>query len=493
MLFNSVVFVLFAAVFFAAWPLLRRGRNTRWVYLTAASFLFYGWWDARFLLLIMASGFIDFFAALGMERWEKKRKLFLVLSILGNVGSLGIFKYLYFWIRNVNWLLGAAGLDVALPVVSLTLPVGISFYTFQSMSYTFEVYRGKITPTRNVFHFFAYLSMFPQLVAGPIVRAAHLLPQLEEVPSTTERQRWEGTKLIAWGYFKKSVVADSLAPVVTRAFELGTGIESSMCWWIIMVMFAYQIYCDFSGYSDIARGLGRWMGYDFPVNFNHPYVSRSIREFWRRWHISLSTWFRDYVYIPLGGSEKGFAAALWNMWIAMVVSGLWHGAAWTFVIWGALHALYMTVERITKWPANLERVTGGRHLAAAITFVLVLVSWVFFRATSFSQAGFIITRMLDFSGFTLAGIPGFFTGDYFARMPDLLKSNDPAAAVYVWKAVIVTILMILGDLAVYLGFAERWRSESRWMRIIEPVGVALVLVVCVLFRGPGTAFIYFQF
>jgi D-alanyl-lipoteichoic acid acyltransferase DltB (MBOAT superfamily) len=493
MLFNSLVFVIFATVFFAAWPFLRKGKQTRWLYLTAASFFFYGWWDARFLLLILGSGFIDYFAALGMDRWEKRRKVFLILSIVGNVGSLGVFKYLSFGIRNANWVLSAAGLDFAIPAVSLTLPVGISFYTFQSMSYTFEVYRGKIRPTRNVFHFFAYLSMFPQLVAGPIVRAAHLLPQLEEVPTTTEEQRWEGTKLIVWGFFKKSVVADSLAPVVTRAFDLGVGVESSMFWWIIMVMFGYQIYCDFSGYSDIARGLGKWMGYDFPVNFNHPYVSRSIREFWRRWHISLSTWFRDYVYIPLGGSRKGFAAALWNMWIAMVVSGLWHGAAWTFVLWGGLHATYMTVERVTDWPSRLMKLPGGKHGAALVTFALAMISWAFFRASSYSQAAFIVGRMLDFGGFTLSGMHEFFTGGYFARMPEVLKTNDPTAVVYVWKAVIVTGLMILGDVGVYLGLGQRWRPEGRWMRVLEPVGLSLVLLACVLFRGPGTAFIYFQF
>jgi D-alanyl-lipoteichoic acid acyltransferase DltB (MBOAT superfamily) len=473
--------------------LFRKRDGGRWLYLTAASFFFYGWWDARFLLLIIGSGLIDFSAALAMERWEKRRKLFLILSILGNVGSLGVFKYLPFGVRNANWVLSAAGFDFALPAVSLTLPVGISFYTFQSMSYTFEVYRGKISPTRNVFHFFAYLAMFPQLVAGPIVRAAHLLPQLKEVRSTTEKQRWEGTKLIAWGYFKKSVVADSLAPVVTRAFELGTGVESSLWWWIVMVMFGYQIYCDFSGYSDIARGLGKWMGYDFPVNFNHPYVSTSIREFWRRWHISLSTWFRDYVYIPLGGSQKGFAAAMWNMWIAMLVSGLWHGAAWTFVIWGALHATYLSVERITNWPSRLTPIPGGRHAAALVTFVLVLVSWAFFRSGSFTQAGFIVTRMFDFGGFSLSTIPDILTGEYFARIPELLKSDDPGVIVFVWKALIVTGLMILGDLGVYLGLADRWRMERRWMRVLEPVGVSLVLLACVFFRGPGTAFIYFQF
>ena len=272
-------FVVFAAAFFSAWPLMRRRNNTRWAYLVAASFFFYGWWDWRFLFLIIGSGLIDYCAALGMSRWPRWRKVFLIASIFGNVGSLAVFKYLDFLIGNFNWLSGFLGGGWRLPMAELILPVGISFYTFQSMSYTFDVYRRRMKPTHNILHFFAYLSMFPQLVAGPIVRAACLLPQLEKNHTTTEAERWEGTKLILMGLFKKMVVADNIAPAVDAAFSATVPAASTGYWWVVMVLFAYQIYCDFSGYSNIARGLGRWMGYDFPVYFNHPYIAGSFRDF----------------------------------------------------------------------------------------------------------------------------------------------------------------------------------------------------------------------
>lgn len=482
MLFNSIEFIVFIAVFFAAWPLFRKRRTSRWIYLTLSSYFFYGWWDWRFLFLITGSGLIDFLAALGMERWEKRRKFFLVASILGNVGSLGVFKYLGFLTRNLNWALGVFGMDLHVPVVSLILPVGISFYTFQSMSYTFEVYSGKIRATHNVFHFFAYLSMFPQLVAGPIVRAAYLLPQLEDIPGTTEEKRWEGTKLLTYGYFKKVVLADTFAPVVTKAFAMATPAESAAYWWLIILMFAFQIYCDFSGYSDIARGLAKWMGYEFPLNFDHPYISRSIREFWSRWHISLSTWFRDYVYIPLGGSRRGFVAGLWNMWITMLVSGLWHGAAWTFVVWGALHALYVTLERVTDWPKKLGSLPAGRHVSVVLTFLLVLISWVFFRAESFSQAGLILSRMADVSQLDPAGAIRLLTVD-----------TDPGVAPPGWKALSLLVLIMAWHVHVYLGPWRREGEVSKWNRILQLFWLAILLFACVFFRGPGSAFIYFQF
>lgn len=473
MLFNSLEFLLFGLIFFLLWPLLRKWNNTRWVYLTAASFLFYGWWDWRFLFLIIGSGFIDFFAALAMTRWPRRRKLHLIASVLGNVGSLGVFKYLDFFIGNANWLLSSVGAGELIPLAGLTLPVGISFYTFQSMSYTIDVYRGQLKPTRNVFHFFAYLSMFPQLVAGPIVRAADLLPQLETAHPTTSKQRIDGLRLIVYGYFKKVVVADTLAQFVDKAFGAETVADSSAYWWVILVMYAFQIYCDFSGYSDIARGLAKWMGYEFPLNFDHPYVSTSIREFWSRWHISLSTWFRDYVYIPLGGSRRGMFWSNLNMWITMTVSGLWHGAAWTFVVWGGLHAFYLTIERVTKWPERIRKLPAGRHISAIIIFVLVLISWVFFRSQSFEQAGLILKRM-------------------FLLDP----TNLGLGAVY-WRidarAFLVTALMALRQVYVYLGLQKSDWVHSKWATAVQPIALAAGLAACVFFRGPGEAFIYFQF
>ena len=470
MLFNSLVFILFALVFFSGWRVLRAKNNVRWLYLTAASFFFYGWWDWRFLLLILGSGFIDYFSALAIARWPSRRRLLLVVSLVGNVGSLGIFKYADFFIGNANWLLGLFGAPVEIPLARLMLPVGISFYTFQSMSYTIDVYRGRLDPTRNVLHFFAYLSMFPQLVAGPIVRASDLLPQLKHAVPTTEKQRWDGFCLIVRGYFKKVVVADTLAPFINAAYGANVPTESSAYWWLIAMMFTFQIYCDFSGYSDIARGLAKWMGYEFPLNFNHPYISRSFREFWERWHISLSSWFRDYVYFPLGGSRRGSAMAFRNLWIVMLVSGLWHGSAWTFVAWGALHAMLLSIERLTNWPRKLSALPGGRHLSALIVFVMIVVSWVFFRAGSFAQAGAVLGQMFTLN-FNVHAIPEL---------------------VHV-KAIIVLTVMLFRQVYVHLALDESRLARARWVEYAQPVAMGLLLTACIFLRGPGAAFIYFQF
>jgi alginate O-acetyltransferase complex protein AlgI len=335
------------------------------------------------------------------------------------------------------------------------------------MSYTIDIYRKHLHPTKNVFHFFAYLSMFPQLVAGPIVRASELLPQLEKSHPTTEKERWEGLGLIVHGYFKKVVIADNLAPVVSAAFGATTPSESTLYWWVAITAFAFQIYCDFSGYSDIARGLARWMGYDFLVNFNHPYTASSIREFWSKWHISLSTWFRDYVYIPLGGARKGKTRSHIHMWITMVVSGLWHGAAWNFVIWGALHAFFLTVERITNWPDRLKKLYCGRIIATLIMLVEVWVSWVFFRAESFAQACYILKCMFSFKG----GVSRPIT----------------------FNAAVILCVVIIEEVYVYFRLDRtRFLSPAKW-RVIHPLLWAILIWACIYFRGPGSEFIYFQF
>jgi D-alanyl-lipoteichoic acid acyltransferase DltB (MBOAT superfamily) len=470
MQFHSAIFAVFAILFFALWPFARRSANTRWLTLVVASFIFYGWWDWRFLFLIVASGLLDFGAGLGMERFPKRRRAFLALSMTGNLGSLATFKYLGFATQVANDSLAAVGFSSAVPVVQLTLPVGISFYTFQSMSYTIDIYRGQLRPTRHVLHFFAYLSMFPQLVAGPIVRARDLLPQLSEDRRITDRDRWEGLVLIAHGYFKKVVIADNLAPMVNQAFGAATPEASGLYWWMVTTMFAFQIYCDFSGYSDIARGLARWMGFDFALNFNHPYVSSSLREFWGRWHISLSTWFRDYVYIPLGGGRVGAGRGHANMWLTMLVSGLWHGAAWTFVAWGALHATLLTIERVTNWPARLGTGQLARALTTFVVMIQVWIAWVFFRAENFQQAVEILTRMFDPASFD----------------PSPIGAMEPLA------------LMLLGvgiarESYFYLGLERSRWANSRLHAVLSPLGVALLLAGCVLFRGPGGEFIYFQF
>jgi alginate O-acetyltransferase complex protein AlgI len=431
------------------------------------------------LALIVASGLLDFFCGLGMRR-TRWRKALLGLSIAGNVGSLLAFKYSGFLAGSLDGLLAGLGLHShlggALPEAMMILPVGISFYTFQSMSYTIDVYRGRMEPTGNVLHFFAYLSMFPQLVAGPIVRAADLLPQLREARETTETDRWEGTVLVVGGFFKKVVVADTIAPVVTAAFSSPQLRASCPYWWIIMLLFSFQIYCDFSGYSDIARGLARWMGYEFPLNFNHPYVSRSIREFWSRWHISLSTWFRDYIYIPLGGSRRGEWRTHRNLWITMLVSGFWHGAAWTFVIWGAVHAALLSLERVTSWPQRLEKLRFGRHVTAFATFVLVMLTWVFFRAESLSQAASVLGLMFNPLRWDVSGI----------------VSEEMFKALGVVMLMVVRQALLGVDAGRFHG-ALLGGVRPLWQRALSPAMVGLGIAACVLLRGPGSAFIYFRF
>jgi D-alanyl-lipoteichoic acid acyltransferase DltB (MBOAT superfamily) len=471
MRFNSLEFLLFMVAFFAVWPLLRRRRHGRWIYLTAASLFFYGWWDWRFIFLILASGLIDFLAALAMHRLPRWRKVLLVASLVGNLGALGTFKYLDFLLASVGGTLSFLGAGVSVPLARLSLPIGISFYTFQSMSYTIDVYRGRMEPTRNVFHFFAYLAMFPQLVAGPIVRARDLLPQLREVPHTPPERQWEGLKLIVFGYFKKVVIADNIAPAVDAAFGASRPMESGAYWWIILLMFAYQIYCDFSGYSDIARGLGKWLGYDYPVNFDHPYTAGSFREFWRRWHVSLSTWFRDYLYIPLGGSRRGVLLGHANLWITMLLAGLWHGAAWTFVAWGALHAAYLSIGRATQWPRRLSSLPGGRHAATVLVFLCVLVAWTFFRARSCTQAVGILALAGDVSRFDLAACRG---------------ALDP-------RAINLTLLAVAWQIAYHLGATRLRVAGARLLRLVEPVALAILIAACVYLRGPGRAFVYFRF
>jgi len=473
MQFNSIDFIIFGILFFAAWPIMRRKNNTRWIYLVAASFVFYGWWDWRFLFLIIFSGLIDFFAGLGMKRFRNHRTQLLILSLIGNLGTLALFKYMNFGISNLNGLLSIFGSSREISYVHWILPVGISFYTFQSMSYTIDIFRGKLAPTRNIFHFFAYLSLFPQLVAGPIVRARDLLPQLKKNRPATEAQRWDGLNLIAFGFFKKVVVADALAAVVEQGFNASVLPESAAYWWIIMVMFAFQIYCDFSGYSDIARGLGKWMGYEFCENFRNPYIASSFQDFWQRWHMSLSTWFRDYVYISLGGSKKGKVRGHINMWITMVVSGLWHGAAWTFIIWGALHSFYLSIERITGWPEKLKRIKGGRHVATLCVFLLTTLAWVFFRAANLGQAIKILGLMFNFANFN------------WIVVEESIKSN-----------VLNILMLIIGSqLFFYFGMDKGdWtQSQSRGKRAFDTAYIAVILMMCVYMRSPSSTFIYFQF
>lgn len=315
--------------------------------------------------------------------------------------------------------------------------------------------------------------MFPQLVAGPIIRAVDLLPQLTYLRQISEQERFDALKLMAFGFFKKLVIADSLAPAVNAAFSNPHQATSSLYWWIIISMFAAQIYCDFSGYSDIARGIAKWMGYHFKKNFNHPYLAIGIKDFWNRWHISLSHWFRDYVYIPLGGTSTSKIKSHMFMWCTMFLSGVWHGAAWHFVIWGLVHAFFISFERITKWSTNLMRVPFGRAIAVFVTIIQVLVAWVFFRAESLSDALNILQIMFNFSG--------------LPEIKDFCGKRRLAAL----------SIFVCAELYIFMGFHISYRTYRKKLSImgaiVEPLFVMGIIICCVLFRGVGNEFIYFQF
>tara|TARA_R110002096_G_scaffold16898_11_gene58065 strand:+ start:40783 stop:42204 length:1422 start_codon:yes stop_codon:yes gene_type:complete len=473
MLFNTLTFVVFAAAFFSLWTIVRRyaPKSGAWLFLVLASSIFYGWWDWKFLFLLMGSGMLDYLISLGMARFPNRKGWLLAVSVVGNLGTLFIFKYLGLATESLGWLFGAD-----LSVKSLTLPVGISFYTFQSMSYTIDVYRGSLKPVRNPLHFLAYLSLFPQLVAGPIVRASQLLPQLEQLPASTRSQRWQGLKKIAIGLVKKSIVADTVGDIVNFHYSMGTGpTESAITWWIVAVLFAIQIYCDFSGYSDIAIGLGRWMGLEFPENFRHPYVATSFRDYWNRWHISLSTWFRDYLYFPLARRWRGRVGTLAAVNITFIVSGLWHGAGWNFLIWGALHGFLLTFEQLTHWDRKVLKLPGGRYIAMFIVFVTVCIGLVIFRAQNFEQTATILRIMFTFE----TSEPTWFGSHWqFYEYPH-------------W-------VLIPGAFLIYEFVQGSIRSKAAKPSkgsgtYLQAVGIALVLLAAVFLRGPISNFVYFQF
>ncbi|MBF0357488.1 MAG: MBOAT family protein [Magnetococcales bacterium] len=482
MLFNSSVFFIFIAIFFLFWPLAKQKKNLRFAYLITASFFFYGWWDYRFLFLIIASGLLDYLLAFRIAKSSSlpKKRFFLFASLLGNIGSLACFKYLGFFAENLSLLLAGVGIEASLheniPAFMLILPIGISFYTFQSMSYTIDVYFGRIKPTDNILHFFAYLAMFPQLVAGPILRAKDILPQLLVNRSISEAERWSALQRVVFGFFKKVVIADNLAPIVAAGFASDPDSGTGLYWWFIVTAFAVQIYCDFSGYSDIAIGIAKWMGYDFKTNFNHPYISRSLREFWTRWHISLSSWFRDYLYIPLGGSSRGSWHSYINLFVVFIISGFWHGAAWNFIVWGMLHGLFLSLERLSGWPGRISGWWGGGLLATILVIIQVWIGWVFFRSESFSQAVDILTMM-----FTLQGGLSF-GGVGLSISWQHLQVGGLTMAIIFFREL-------------YVGYSER--SGKSWTilesRVFGPLFLAVLIVVSIFFRGAGDEFIYFQF
>nr|WP_314493872.1 MBOAT family O-acyltransferase [uncultured Chryseobacterium sp.] len=411
MLFNSVSFLIFLPIVFVLyWFFFNKRYKDQNLLLLFASFYFYACWDWRFLLLLMFSIGLDFFSGLKIEKSKTGREagIWLTISIGINLGFLGFFKYFNFFIESFSILLKGFGFSADMSLLNIILPVGISFYTFHGLSYVIDVYKKRISAEKSIVDYSLFVSYFPLLVAGPIERATHLLPQIQKKRTFNYDQAVDGMRQILWGFFKKIVIADNCAPVVNDIF-LNYQTESSSNLVMGAVLFAFQIYGDFSGYSDIALGVSRLFGIELLKNFSFPYFSRDIAEFWRRWHISLSTWFRDYLYIPLGGSRGGMWIKIRNTFIIFLVSGFWHGANWTFIVWGGLHAFYFLPLLITnRNRQNLEIVAVNKKIPSFsegchmfLTFIMVCFAWIFFRSKDVSQAVSYIQNIFNKAAFSL--------------------------------------------------------------------------------------------
>lgn len=398
MLFNSIEFIFFLLLVLIIYPLLNQ--KGRLYFLLAASYFFYACWDWMYLGLIFFTSASCFVVArlITNTKYANYRKLFMALSLTVNFGILFVFKYFNFVIKAFEDLASAFHGNYQLNVLHLLLPVGISFYTFHSISYVIDVYNGRIKAERNIFRFLLFVSFFPQLVAGPIARSENLLPQLQELKNYDYSNFRKGFVLIFWGLFKKMVIADRLAIAVNHVYNHVDN-ASTLSLIIATVFFTYQIYCDFSGYSDIALGVSKLFGIDLIVNFKQPYFSKTITEFWRRWHISLSTWFRDYLYIPLGGNKVSKSKWIFNTMLVFVVSGLWHGANYTFLVWGAIHGAMLVIERFI-YGDKIRNITSGITFANIcrwfVTYVVVVIAWTFFRANNIGDAIKIFGKIVAF-------------------------------------------------------------------------------------------------
>ena len=406
MLFNSIEFLFFLPLVFLLYWFVSRNRQLQNLLVVFASYFFYGWWDLRFLMLIALTSFCSYGSGIMLNYYEgqrRKQKAVSTVNIVLNIGILGVFKYYNFFVENINVLFYMMGCHLDWVTKNVILPVGISFYTFQALSYTIDVYQKKLPASHNIVDFFAYISFFPQLVAGPIERATNLLPQFQKKRQFDYVKAVDGMRQMLWGFFKKIVIADNCAFIVNmywNQYETLNGVTL----FALGLLFTFQIYCDFSGYSDIAIGCARLFGFNLIQNFNYPYFSLSIPDFWRRWHMSLMTWFRDYIYIPLGGSRCERWKMFRNTFIVFLVSGLWHGANWTFILWGLYHAFLITVSVIlgVKTKPNYEdnkcKLPSIKRLTQMlITFFFVILGWIVFRAESISQAwSFILKMFLSF-------------------------------------------------------------------------------------------------
>lgn len=469
MLFNSLVFALFFPVVWTVWRLLPAAREAtegkparagwpRKLWLLAASLFFYGWWDIRFLGLLLLTSTVDFVVGRLLDDPQRKhRKAILAVSVVVNLGVLAVFKYLGFFTGELDKLLALVGIH-GFPVLQVLLPVGLSFYTFQAIGYSVDVYRGQVKACRNLLDFLLFISFFPHLVAGPIQRSHILIPQIVRPRDPTPLQLGEGMQLMLWGFFKKVVVADNLAPAVAAAFD-----AKDPSGWTVLVgayAFTWQIYCDFSGYSDVARGLAKWLGVELIINFDLPFFADSPRDLWRRWHISLSQWLRDYLYIPLGGNKKH---AQRNLILTMLLGGLWHGANWTFLVWGAWHGVALAIQR------TLPSVKVWRPLAILLTFHFTMLGFVIFRAHDLGQLG----------------------GLALAALSDPLPHTDAEIASGRLLGVLAAPV-VLFELAQYV--KKDWRVLFYLPRVVQGLWAAVLFILIVMLGATvGQQFIYFQF
>ena len=390
MIFNSVPFLIFFTIVFVTYWLIPK-EKFKWqnLLLLVASYVFYGWWDWRFLSLIAFSTLLDYVVGLQIYNSVLRKKFFLIISLISNLGLLCVFKYFNFFIDSWVGLWALFGYDMPIGTLNIILPVGISFYTFQTMSYSIDIYRSELKPSKSFIEFATFVCFFPQLVAGPIERASNLLPQLSRPRKITLNRFKDGVFQILIGFFRKVVVADAIGSIIDGIYN-APDIHNSSSIVMAILLYSFQIYFDFSGYSDIAIGTAKLLGFDFKRNFNLPYFSVSITEFWRRWHISLSTWLRDYLYIPLGGNKKGIKIQYRNLFITMLLGGLWHGSSWNFVIWGAIHGVLLSAEK------RFQLIPSKYHFFKNIfVFALVSVVWIFFRTLTLDDSMLIFTKLIN--------------------------------------------------------------------------------------------------
>lgn len=480
MLFNSFEFILFLPIVFLLYWFVFKPRRLQNLFLVVASYVFYGWWDWRFLLLIALTSACSYASGLLLEHYEGRRKAQKIVSasnIVLNLLILGVFKYYNFFVESLETLFASLfNYHLDWVTINVILPVGISFYTFQALSYTIDVYQKKLPATHDIVEFFAYISFFPQLVAGPIERATNLLPQFQKSREFDYAKAVDGMRQMLWGFFKKVVVADNCASVVNEywsSYQESSGIGL----FILGMLFTFQIYCDFSGYSDIAIGCARLFGFNLMRNFNYPYFSRSIPEFWRRWHISLTTWFRDYIYFPLGGSRCYKWKVIRNVYIVWGISGLWHGANWTFVCWGLFHATLLAIYNILGVNTKYKDVVAyGKYLPSikeacqiALTFFLAVIGWIIFRAESMPQA-------VDYL--------------YCMITNPILEGNTYLSVIYYGLPVLV-IEWLQRDKQHALQWNQTIIENKKWAQYL--IDYTVLILILLLGNFQGNQFIYFQF